>query len=267
MTGDADARQACTGMVEHIPVAWATPEGTGRGTPLALWIPALGIDKAWVVPFLGELAAVGFVAASFDPWRHGERGSESAEEIRARVFGGFRRQMWPILGHTTLDALRVIDWALDALGAGPTVVAGGISMGGDVAVALAGVDPRISCVAAIGSTPDWTRPGMRDLADPSRVLPQGEPDAYARWFYEHLDPLTHPDAFSRGPAIAFECGEQDSHVPADGARRFKSALKAAGQQVRVTIHPGVGHVDAVQSPELHQRCLDWFVQHAAPGGR
>jgi hypothetical protein len=38
---------------------------------------------------------------------------------------------------------------------------------------------------AVPFPPDWTRPGMRDLKDPSRLLPQGEADAYARWL--HLD--------------------------------------------------------------------------------
>jgi len=48
------------------------------------------------------------VALSFDPWQHGERGRETRDELAGRVFGAFRRHMWPILGHTTLDALRVL---------------------------------------------------------------------------------------------------------------------------------------------------------------
>ena len=211
------------------------------------------------VPFLQELAGAGFVAVGFDAWQHGERATESGERILERVFGGFRRHMWPILGQTTLDALRVIDWAIAELGAGPEVVAGGVSMGGDVAVVLAGVDEQ---VAAIVSTPDWTRPGMRDLADPSSVLPQGKADAYARWFYERLDPLTHVEAYARGPAIAFECGADDTHVPADGAQRFRAALgeayPRAAERVRVTVHAEVGHIDGGRSEALLRRCLTWF---------
>ena len=48
------------------------------------------------------------MALSFDPWQHGERGRETRDELAGRVFGAFRRHMWPILGHTTLDALRVL---------------------------------------------------------------------------------------------------------------------------------------------------------------
>jgi uncharacterized protein len=54
-----------------------------------------------------------------------------------------------------------------------------VSTGGDIAVAPAGIDQRISRVAAIVATPHWTRPGMRDIRDPLRALPQGTPMAYA----------------------------------------------------------------------------------------
>ena len=92
-------------MVDHIPVVWVEPDGERDGSPLAVWMPALGIDKEWVAPFLSELAAAGFVAVSFDPWQHGERRSESAEELRARVFAQFRRRVWPIFGHTALELI------------------------------------------------------------------------------------------------------------------------------------------------------------------
>lgn len=178
--------------------------------------------------------------------------------------------MWPILGQTTLDALRVVDWATEELEVGSEVVAGGVSMGGDVAVALAGIDGRVSRVATLVSTPDWKRPGMRDLWEPTRVLPQGEPDAYARWFYDHLDPITHLDAYARGPAIAFECGAEDAHVPADGALSFKAALgerhPRAAEQVRVSVHPGFGHMDGGRSEALLGRCLEWLSEQSKRSG-
>jgi pimeloyl-ACP methyl ester carboxylesterase len=238
-----------TDWVDHVPVIWVEPDNTPA--PLALWLPPFSTNKEWTLPFLSELAGAGFLAVSFDPWQHGERGTETPEELRARVLGdgGFRRHMWPILGQTTLDALRV----LDHFDAGD-VVAGGVSMGGDVAVALAGIDPSVTRVATIVSTPDWTRPGMRDLMDPSRDLPQGEPDDYARWFYDQLDPISHPDRYARGQAILFECGGDDRHVPADGALRFAEAV---GDSVRVNVRPGAGHMDAM-TPEVLESCLDWL---------
>ena len=157
---------------------------------------------------------------------------------------------------------------MHALDTGSEVVAGGVSMGGDDAVALAGIDRRVTRVAAMVATPDWTRPGMRDLFDPARVLPQGQADAYAQWFYDQLDPLSHLHAYAHGPAITFECGADDTHVPPDGALRFQAALRelypAEAERVRVTLHPGLGHLDGGQSPALAQNCLAWFLGSPGP---
>ena len=96
----------------------------------------------------------------------------------------------------------------------------------------------------------------------SRVVAQGEADAYARWFYERLVPLTHIDAYERGPAIAFECGAEDAHVPPDGALRFRAALHEAypraAERVRVSVHPGVSHMNGGRSEVLLRRCLTWL---------
>lgn|SRR5829696_2246669 len=267
MTSTNRVGEASRALVDHIPVVWVEPTPRQPEAPLSLWLHPLSRTKEDAVPFLQELAGAGFIAVSLDAWQHGQRGTESGDRILERVFGGFRRHMWPILGQTTLDALRVVDWAMANLGTGPEVVAGGVSMGGDIAVALVGIDKRITRVASIVSTPDWARPGMYDLADPSRVLPQGEADAYARWFYDHLDPITHLDSYAHGPAIAFECGGDDTHVPPDGAQRFRAALSEmyphVAERVRVTVHPGVGHLDGGQSAALKQHCLAWFLETSA----
>jgi uncharacterized protein len=253
-------------LVDHIPVIWVN-SAKQPARRLALWLPPLSMTKDDVAPFLQELAGAGSVAVSLDPWQHGERATESPEQLGDRVFGDFRRHMWPILGQTTLDSLRVLDWAMTKFGAGPEVVAGGVSMGGDVAVALAGIDRRITRVASIVATPDWTRPGMRDVRDPYGILPQGQADAYAQWFYDHLDPFTHLDAYVHGPAMVFECGAKDTHVPPDGALRFQAALRAAhpkmAERVRVSIHPDLGHIDAAKSSSLLRNCLAWFIEGSA----
>ncbi|MGH2887919.1 MAG: hypothetical protein ACRDPA_35365, partial [Solirubrobacteraceae bacterium] len=149
--------------VDHIPVISVGHEEA----PLALWVPPLGMTKDDIRPVLESLAGAGFRAVSLDPWQHGERGNQSADEIRARVFTDFRRHIWPIIGQTTLDCLRVID----DFGGGP-VVAGGTSMGGDAAVALAGIDRRVTRVATIVATADWTRPGCATSATRHAYCPR-----------------------------------------------------------------------------------------------
>lgn len=248
--------------VDGVPVLWVPPVAGSAGAPVALWLPGLSQTKQDTLPVLRALAGAGYLAVSFDPWQHGERGTESGGQIITRVFGDLRRHLWPILGHTTLDALRVLDWVIGELGAGPRVVAGGVSMGGDVAVALGGIDRRVERVGAVVATPDWARPGMRDVNNPAIVLPQGVADAYAQWFYDRLDPLTHLDAYAEGPAIAFECGADDAHIPADGALRFQAALAqrhpSTRDRVRVTVHPGLGHISGAQHPAPLRNCLTWL---------
>jgi dienelactone hydrolase len=231
---------------------------------LILFLANLSGTKERTIPFLQDLAAAGFVALSFDAWQHGERGAESQQEILSRVFGNFRRHMWPILGQTTLDTLRVIDWAVATLDVQPPVYLGGLSMGGDVAVAAAGIDHRIERVAAVVATPDWLRSGMQDVFNPEIPLPPGEPDAYAQYFYDNLNPLTHMAAYAHGPAINFVCGERDTHVPPSGALRFQAALREAypsvADHIQVNFIPGMEHL-GVRDPKLWwPDCRAWLTR-------
>ena len=118
MTSSGAQRPAAFAWVDHIPLAWVTPEELS--SRLAIWLPPGTGKKEDVLPRLQELAAAGFVAVSFDPWQHGERGTgESAEQLFTRGMGNFPREVWPILGQSALDTLRVIDWAIAELGIAP----------------------------------------------------------------------------------------------------------------------------------------------------
>jgi dienelactone hydrolase len=250
--------------VDHIPVIWFEPQTRRLTRQLMIYLPPFSGTKELMIPYLQDLAHAGFVALSLDPWQHGERGTESRTEIWERVFGNFRRYMWPILGQTTLDLLRVIDWAVPTLHVEPRISIGGLSMGGDIAVAAAGLDHRIERVTATVATPDWLRPGMQDPSNPGTLVPAGEADAYAHYFYNQLNPLTHLAAFAHGPAISFICGEQDTHVPPDGALRFQTALReaypVAGDHVQVHLIAGMGHRDFTHSQPWWADCLAWLAR-------
>ncbi len=253
-----------TEWVDHIPVIWFEPQVHRSKRQLVIFLHHLGGSKETTVPYLQDLAAQGFVALSFDAWQHGERGTESSQEIFERVFGNFRRHMWPILGHTTLDTLRVIDWAVSSLNVEPHVYLGGLSMGGDIAVAAAGIDHRVMRVAAVVATPDWLRPGMEDVFHPGTVLPVGQPDSYARYFYDRLNPLTNLVSYTHAPDIHFMCGEKDTHVPPDGAFRFQSSLRevypAAADNVTVTLIPDLRHLDIRDSNRWWPDCMAWLTR-------
>jgi dienelactone hydrolase len=159
--------------------------------------------------------------------------------------------MWPILAHTAEDILRVLDWAIASLGVESNVYLGGISMGGNIAVAAAGIDKRVMCVAALNATPDWAWSGM-DIA-------VGEADTYSEYLFRRLNPMFHLDAYSHCPAITLECGADDKHVPPDGALRFQAALRKTYElcpdKLQVHLHAGVGHQSTV---EMWQNALEWF---------
>ena len=264
MSSTQKSLSSSSAWVDHIPVIWFEQEGRHLRRQLIIYLPPFSGTKELMISYLQDLATAGFVALSFDPWQHGERGTESRTEISTRVFGNFRRHMWPILGQTTLDMLRIVDWAVATLDVEPHVYTGGLSMGGDITVAAAGIDHRIERVAATIATPDWLRPGMQDLSNPGTLLPPGESDAYAQYFYDHLNPLTHLAAFAHGPAIRFVCGEQDTHVPPDGALRFQAALREAypvvGEHVQVELVPGLGHMDFVNPQPWWSDSLAWLTQ-------
>jgi hypothetical protein len=90
---------------------------------------------------------------------------------------------------------------------------------------------------------------MRDV-ETGELIPLGEPDAKARFFYEALHPLTHADRYGNA-SLHFILGGADTHVPPDGARRFRTQLEALGRGEIMTITelPGKRHLDFVD-PEV-----------------
>jgi uncharacterized protein len=247
-------------MIEGIPVILVVPKEQ-RGAPV-LWMSYLGGYAARSLPMLERFAAAGHPAVSFDAPGHGARGSGDRWEFANSVLATFRRRMWPLLGRTTLEGLRVLDWLAGEADASDGFLAGGFSMGGDVSIALAGIDERVRRVATIGSTPDWSRPGMHELDDPARLVDQGEADAYARWFADHLDPMRHLDRYRRNLAIDFELGGEDRHIPEANARAFSDALAAldpsASATVEINVHPGLDH-GVVSGPAAKNAAFEFLL--------
>ena len=166
--------------VDHIPLMWITPSKLQQSTKLAIWLPGGTGTKEDTQPHLAQLASEGFLAVSFDPWQHGERGTgETPEKMFAMAMGDFPNTIWPILGQSSLDVLKVIDWAMAEYAITPPVYIGGQSLGGDIAVAAAGIDSRIGVVSSITATPDWLRPGMHAQG---QLVQFGKVGAYAQFF-------------------------------------------------------------------------------------
>jgi dienelactone hydrolase len=249
-----------TATFEHIPIIWVLPAETPASPRLVIWLTdGLGPKEA-TLPMLERLASAGFAGVSFDSPQRGSRALESEEAIGPRAFANWPNVVWPAIAHGALEALRVIDWAAREFDLKPPYAVGGVSLGGDIAIAAAGLDTRIGCVASIVGTPDWRRPGMHVAGE---LVPAGDPDSYARYLYDRINPMTNLRSYSHRPAMTFECGADDDHVPPDGALRFQAALAPiygeSGALLRVNLHPGVRHQDA---PAMLDNCVAWLKAHA-----
>ncbi|AZZ39398.1 hypothetical protein C0Z10_06155 [Acidipropionibacterium jensenii] len=263
---EVDLAQTIVTAVGEVPVRVV---GAHAGSPrgLVVWLPPLGGSAAGCEQALRRLACAGFLAVSIDPLRHGMRADRRSKDLFAEVMEHFRATMWPILGGTVLDAMAVLDWAVERFGISGPILAGGISMGGDAALALAGADRRILRVAAIAATPDWTRPRMTLIGQPERPIDQGEGSVTGSWLRARLDPLLHTDRYRRRLDLRLDVGTCDSHVPGEAAHRFASELRSAGPEgqgrpeprIDVVDHQGLDHSEMCHRHQILIEAIDWLV--------
>ena len=222
--------------VDEIPLVWYEPEGLEK-RQLVIWLAGFSSDKETGIREAETIAKAGFLVLSFDPDQHGDRMDNTVEELRERVRNNIRRYFWPILANTTKETPKIIDWAIKNLSVEEKIGMGGVSMGGDIAVAAAGEDKRITAVSAMIATPDWLRPGSFESP--------GKPDKNAQAYYNQYNPLTHLENYVHCPAISFQSGADDQQVPPDGGLRFAEALSEiyvdCSDRIEVVLHKGVAH--------------------------
>ncbi len=248
--------------VDNVPVAFCRPNENESNNSIAIWLPYLGGDKETGVKELQKLASHGYFALSIDPWMHGERKGNGNNEIRTLVFRDFKAYMWQILGITTMDVYRVIDWAIQSYKLGDNVVAGGLSMGGDIAIALAGIDKRVRRVSAIASSPDWNRSGMTDVMDSKKIIEQGNSTAFGKWLYDKLNPSTNIQNFSNLPFIHVELGALDTHINPIWTNNFKNKLcesyPNAEHKIEIVINEDCNHLSLIQRKSIIDKAIDFM---------
>ena len=253
-----------TAEPHNIPVLWREPDFHSNRR-LVIWLPGFTGSKEAVANNLDDLAQAGYVALSLDPVDHGPRarnpGPEplngAGDEFVAYNDGRLYRHFWSILAQTIREVSVIIDWAEAELGIAPPVGLGGISMGGDIALAAAGTDPRISVVAAAIATGDW--------AKPTSIYKLSAPNEHIQRQFERYNPLVNVERYRHLPAVAIFCGSEDEVVPPEGAVRFVQALgpiyEAAPERIAITIEARIAHEF---TNSMWQGCLDWFRRHLEP---
>jgi alpha-beta hydrolase superfamily lysophospholipase len=247
--------------VSNIPVIWLEPTAT-PARKLVIWLHGFTESHADVTSNLRDLAAAGYVAFSFDPADHGtlSRYPQEREIIDptdgsfiADTDGKLYRHFWSIEAETADSIPRLIDWAIAELGVVPEVGIGGKSMGGDIAVAAAGLDKRITVVAACIATPDWLKPGS--------IYEVRAPNAAIQAQFDQHNPITNLERYQHCPAMLFQCGTADTVVPAAGALRFSQALadtyRNCPYKLEVLLEEGVEHE---LTETMWRNALRWFAR-------
>jgi uncharacterized protein len=244
--------------IGEIPVLWEEP-ASGAERRLVIWLPGFSSRKEDVQPYLLDLARAGYVALSFDPVDHGERSRAAEGEEFPPESGSFRdpatgkayRHFWAIMAETVAEVPAVVDWALAELGVEPPVGIGGISMGGTIAVVAAGLDARITTVAAGIAEGDWHRIGA--------MYPLSAPNPYVQSCYDRSNPLNNLARYQPRPAISFQLGAEDRMIPPSSAQRLAEALTstyaASPERLEVVIEEDVGHEF---TEGMWRRSLEWF---------
>jgi len=250
--------------LDDIPLCYVRPD---KIEGIALWIPYLGGTCGSCADTLRNLGERGFLAISLDPWGHGDRAWGRKPSVRTDALKRFRLIMWQILGLTVLDCSRIIDWAREELdGTGP-VVAGGLSMGGDIALALAGMDRRVSRVAGVASSPDWYREGMADVMDPGKIIAQGEPSVFSQWLCDMLNPASNLESFHRDLSVRLEYGKRDTHILSSWGHEFKGKLETRRAESTVSIveTEDATHISLIQKKAVLIRAVSFLSEPLSPG--
>ena len=247
--------------IDDIALCYAAPKYI-KG--IALWIPYLGGNKNTGNSEIIRLYENGLLAISFDPWMHGDRYKGIKPSIRTRALKEYKAVMWTILGNSTLSAMRIIDWAFATFGKHENVVAGGLSMGGDVALALAGIDQRIIKVAGIASSPDWNRKGMADVMDSSKIIDQGQPTSYSAWLYGQMNPMNHIKNYYRDIHIVLEYSKKDRHIHAEWGNEFKQEVekKKSKSKIDVIVDEEVSHISIIQKKSVIERSISFLSEES-----
>jgi hypothetical protein len=134
-------------------------------------------------------------------------------------------------------------------------------MGGDISVAAAGADKRITAVAACIATPDWLRPGSCE-PPASLILTR-------KLLYERRNPLTKLELYAHGPGYHVSVGAW-TRSAAGWSARFSTALaqipayQSAPKKLDVCFHADTPHAF---TDAMWRNARRWFIEYSTDDGQ
>ena len=163
-----------------------------------------------------------------------------------------------------MDTCRVIDWAIENFNLNEDVVIGGLSMGGDIAITLAGIDTKIKKVAAIAASPDWNRTGMTDVMDSKKIIERGNPSYFGQWLYNKMNPMTNLKSFCRPLKLHIELGELYTHINPQWSIAFKNVLcenySNSDSNIEIVMNEGFNHLSLIQRKSIIDKAIDFMTE-------
>lgn len=229
-------------------------DATGEKRPLVILYHGYMNRKDFMLNQAYFLASQGFAVAVPDAWGHGERGSGSLPDFFT----------------STLRTADEIDVLIESYRNEPHVDAGrtgltGYSMGGCIVYEYCARPGRqVKAAVPFIATPDWaalmSSPGTAQEFMKSGLIAGLEDMALFIEIAKKVQPLNRMANMAGLPLLMLN-GAEDPLMPADSLRRFYEEMKPLygnGDDIRLAIHPGVGHSDTV---DMNIQMAMWFIKY------
>ena len=225
-------------VIGSVPATLISPASSGP-QPTVLLSHGLSGDRHQLEAAQLLLAEHGFLTVAIDNVGHGDR---ARPEVETWAWGedSMMSQFLDLVDETAAELPALVD-ALVAEGLSDETRVGmvGLSMGGYIAYAAVGLEPRISAITAITGTPEWERPRP--------TSPHLRPEVYF--------PV----------AVLSQSAEMDEIVDADAAARLHSALAPFYSEepdlLKRIVYPGSGHVlSPAHARQAWMEAVEWCVR-------
>jgi len=266
-----------TAQVGEIPILTMAQESSEE-RPIVFFLHGLGMDKRQGLPLGYELARLGFLFATIDAPRHGDRFDEKLEKMGR----GEGEYVYPfesgldlffmlheIVVQTAQDLERAIAYfddkkAIDRKRIGVT----GFSMGGFATFYAAANNPDVAAAVPIAAIPAFGERWSDVVLEASAyqkwaaAMKKAEAETVKRTaFMERIDPFHKLATFHPRPLMMIS-GDQDIHAPkkysVDLYRMLKPLYAQTPEGLRLSIHDEAGHE---LTPAMVEETRDWFDQH------
>lgn len=243
-------------LIQNIPVLTFT-DGNRAPKPLVIMSHGFTGKKEDLIPYLKELASMGYYAVGLDNRLHGERDGEGFESVFSegnrlncfKLFNAIKENAEDI---RTLIEYFVGESEIDITRVGML----GISMGGFTTYRVLCIDKRIKVAVPMISSAVWGDA-------PADVKIDDSPEAIKAFevLSKNYSPSNSPNNFYPA-AILMQAGGIDGHYNLVKLRGFYNTLNSNYQsmsdRVNLIVHEGVAHT---VTPQMWENAKEWLKQY------